>query len=75
MTEEVSSDVDYLLNLFNEKEKYKNDQMTIDYNGQFINGDNRLTKEDAKDQPTITINNSNSLFQTLVRRFFFVFSI
>ena len=66
MSEEVSSDVGYLLNLFNEKEKYRNDQMKIDYNGQVINGENCLTKEEAKDQPIIQINNSNSLFQTLV---------
>ena len=65
-SEEISSDVFYLLNLLNEKGKYRNDEMKVEYNGQIINGENCLTKEETKDEPIIQINNSNSLFQTLV---------
>lgn len=69
MTEEVSSDVFYLLNLFKQINEYENDQLKISYDDLIIDGTNDLTKEQTKNRPNIQTNNSNSLLQTLVGLF------
>jgi len=67
MSNEISSDVEYLINQLNKIENNKN-ELKIIYNDQQINGQNRLTKEETKQQPNIQINNSSkdNLFRTLV---------
>jgi hypothetical protein len=67
MSNEISSDVEYLINQLNKIENNKNELKLI-YNDQQINGQNRLTKEETQQQPNIQINNSSkdNSFRTLV---------
>jgi len=67
MTNEISSDVEYLINQLNEIKNNKN-QLEINYENEKINGQNRLTKEETQKQPTIEINNEfeDNKYLTLV---------
>jgi hypothetical protein len=61
MSNEISSDVEYLINQLNKKNKNEN-ILNITYGNQLINGTNRLTKEETANQPIIQlINNYNQI--------------
>lgn len=72
MTEEVSSDVYYLLNQLKQIKEYDNNQLKISYDDLVIDGEMNLTKEQTQNAPIVQTNNSNSLFQTLVCFSFFL---
>lgn len=72
MTEEVSSDVYYLLNQLKQIKEYDNNQLKISYDDLFIDGEMNLTKEQTKSAPIVQTKNCNSLFQTLVCFCFFL---
>jgi len=74
MSNEISSDVEYLINQLNQIGNNKN-QLKIIYNDQQINGQNSLTKEETKQQPNIQIKNSSedNSFRTLVCFYLFIY--
>ncbi|CAF1423932.1 unnamed protein product [Rotaria sordida] len=67
MSEEISSDVAYLLNL-SEKFQNNSNELQIKYENDFVNPGSRLTKEQAKEEPFIQINilPEQNTFRTLV---------
>jgi hypothetical protein len=67
MSNEISSDVGYLINQLNEIKNNKN-ELKINYDNEQINGENRLTKEQTQQQPTIEINKQiqDNTYRTLV---------
>jgi hypothetical protein len=67
MTDEISSDVEYLINQLNERKNNKNELKVI-YSNEIINGENNLTKEETQKEPIIQINKQSeeNLFETLV---------
>ncbi|UJR24663.1 hypothetical protein I4U23_006036 [Adineta vaga] len=55
MSEEISSDVGYLIDLLNDISTNDNEQFEISYENEKINGQNQLTKEQTQQQPIINV--------------------
>ncbi|CAF1463129.1 unnamed protein product [Rotaria sp. Silwood1] len=67
MSDEISSDVDYLLNKMNDV-KNKNNLIEIIYENELVNGNNNLTKEQTQQKPNIKINKKlqDNTYKTLI---------
>lgn len=67
MSNEISSDVQYLIDQINEMKNNQN-ELEIIYDHEKINGSNRLTKEYTQQQPNIIITkpSEDKKYRTLV---------
>ncbi|CAF5188697.1 unnamed protein product, partial [Rotaria sp. Silwood1] len=67
MSDEISSDVEYLLNKMNDV-KNKNNLIEIIYENELVNSNNNLTKEQTQQKPNIKINKKlqDNTYKTLI---------
>ncbi|CAF2928018.1 unnamed protein product [Rotaria sp. Silwood2] len=67
MSDEISSDVEYLLNKLNDVNN-KNNLIEINYDNVLVNDNNHLTKEQTQKQPNIKINKQlqDDTYKTLI---------